>query len=278
MEFEFGKYENWEVRDVVDTDRDYAIWLLNRIKKKEKLSDLSAEIEHWLNEIPETIQDPNIIRFGKYEGCHIEHFVYSDKSYCKWLLDKSNLEKEAPETYKILKRLYQVFYIDQKQDIINFYILKFKDKDYVKVGMTSLFILHRIYNYFGGSNFYYDHNIDFSKSFVYKTNDLEIETKVLKDLADCRVDNRTERMNLGLEAIEKHLAKERRKSDGKYFYFKKSLYDFFPFESGEAARKSFRIKLNEFVQFEANYKRNLENLGLLEKYHPEFHSISQFKN
>lgn len=278
MKFDFGKYDGWDVSDVVKKDRDYSKWILNRIKKKEKLKKLSAEIQRQLDEIPAKDIDPNIIRFGKYQGQKLSDFVYEDKSYSKWLLEKSNLQREAPETYEILERLYQVFHIDQKREFTHFYALSFKDRNYLKIGITSQFPLFRLYNYIGTMNFYLDHDIDFKNSFVYKTNDLQIESKILKEFKDYRVCNKTERMNLTLRTIEKHLIDERNKSQGKHFYHKKCVYDFFPFESGQQARNAFRLKVNEFNHFEENYKKHLERLGLLDQYKPEFYAMSEFLN
>lgn len=277
MIFTFGKYEDYEVDLVIDIDRKYCEWITEKIKNKDKHKELYAEIVKRLAEIEPEPENPSIMMFGKYEGVEIEDFIFNDKSYCEWILEKDSFKNEYPKTYEYLKKYYEVIYEEQASDVVFFYILTFCDRDYLKVGITSNFIVKRVYSYTHAMNFYQNDVIDYKNSFVYMTNDAEIEKKVLKNFKKLRVDRKTERIKTSISEIDYYISEEQR-ANHDFYYSKKCINDFIPFDYGNEFKNSFYIKINEFVNFRDVYENHLKRLNLIDKYNPEFMEIRQNKN
>lgn len=85
--------------------------------------------------------------FGKYEGKKNDDFILFDKYYFKWLLGKDSFKNEYSKTYNYLKKYFEFIYIEQVSSVVFFYILTFCKRDYLKVGITSNYIVQRIYSY-----------------------------------------------------------------------------------------------------------------------------------
>jgi hypothetical protein len=215
--------------------------------------------------------------FGKYEGEEIENFIFSDKSYCKWLLEKDSFKIEYPKTFNFLNKYFNIIYSEQVTDILYFYVLKFIDREYVKVGITRDFIVKRIYSYSHTINYYDQDVIDYKNSFVFKSNDIDIEKKVLKSFKGQRIDRKTERVVTTISDIEKYI-KECERINDDFYYRKKCLKDFIPFENSSDFKESFYIKLNQFQDFKNVYESNLKNINLFKKYNSDFHEIQENKN
>lgn len=277
MIFDFGKHSGDAVEDVVAKDRNYCIWLLKKFKNK-KFDAIKKEIDKELSKTEPQPEQENIMPFGKYKGQALKEFAFGDDtSYCKWLLDKESFKKEYPKTYSNLKRLYTL-YKNQDGELRYFYVLVFAEKDYVKVGITSNFIAKRIYNYsHTNHHLYNDHNIIYAQSYVFMTNDVMIESKVLEHFHDERVDSRSERLDVSRESVEEYIDKERQKH-AQFYYRRKCLKGFFPFKDSKTFRDTFYIKINEFENFRKSYRQYLRQYELLDQYQPGFKEISQFQN
>jgi len=209
------------------------------------------------------------MKFGKHVLEPIEDVVVNDPSYVKWLLKKDSFKEEYPKTFEKLSRYYDLLYNNEIVGNSMFlYVLKFKNRGYIKPGKTSQFIVRRIYNYAGVSTLYCHDNIDIVNSFVYKTNDLKIENEILKEFTEQRVD-KSERLNIDIELVKKFVQSKAISSN--FFYLKKSLFDFIPYKSGFDFREDFTLKINQFAAFEQLYIEHLKAKGLYEKYNPDFY-------
>lgn len=277
MIFTFGKYEDYEVDIVIDIDRKYCEWISEKIKNKDEHKELYSELVKRLAEIEPEPENPSVMMFGKYEGVEIEDFIFNDKSYSEWILEKESFKIEYPKTYDYLKKYYEIIYKEQASEIVFFYFLTFCDRDYLKVGITTNFIVKRVYSYTHTMNFYQNDVIDYKNSFVYMTNDTEIEKKVLKSFKKQRVDRKTERIITTINEIDSFIGEEQ-KVNQDFYYSKKCLNDFIPFDYGNEFKESFYIKINEFVNFRDVYENHLTRLDLIDKYNPEFMEIRQNKN
>lgn len=274
MIFTFGQYRDYEVDFVAKVDRKYCEWIAGKIKNKEKDKELYCAIIHKLSTIKVEPENPNVMMFGKYVGCNIEDFIFNDKSYCEWLLSEDSFKIEYPKTHKHLKKYYTIIYKESISKIAFLYILTFCDRSYLKVGITSNYIVKRIYSYTHTINFYTKDVIDYNKSFVYMTNDTEIEKKVLKHFRSQRVDKKTERIRISIDEIDNYIIHEQHNNHD-FYYLKKCLNEFIPFDYGNLFKESFYIKINEFVKFKEVYERHLDRLNLLSKYNPFFNEINK---
>lgn len=278
MNFTFGKYKNFEVEYVIEINRKYCEWISKRIKYKEKHRALYTEIVRKLSEIKDNNpENPNVMAFGKFEGMKIDDLIFNEKSYCKWLLSKESFRMEYPATYDYLLRYYTIVHEKMDSKVIYLYLLSFCDREYLKIGKTINFIVKRIYSYTHCITFYSHHVIDFKNSYVYMTNDLDIEKKILKTFKGQRIDRKTERISTSIEIIENYLKLEQ-KNNLNFYYSKKRMHKFLPFDNGKEFSQCFSLKINEFVRFKENYERRLKELDLLSDYDPIFNEIRQFKN
>lgn len=275
MTFTFGKYEGEEIDFVLEIDRKYCEWVVQKIEKR--YPEIYAELIEKISKLEPEIENPQIMSFGKYEGEEIENFIFSDKSYCKWLLAKQSFKDEYPKTYEFLKKYFDIIYHEQTTETVFFYVLHFVNREYVKVGITGNFIVKRLYSYSHTMNFYDKDTIDYKKSIVFKSNDIEIEKKVLKYFKNDRIDRKTERVVTSTIEIENYI-KSIDKSDNENFYRKKCIHDFIPFDYSPDFRNSFSIKINQFQDFKNVYEENLRKVGLFDIYNPEFYEIRENKN
>ena len=267
MKIPFGKvYLDKDIEFVLQVDRNYLIWAT---EQKNIVNKYPNEISFILSklEISENQgENSNQINFGKYYLNTIEYVVLNDKSYSIWLLKKESFKKEYPKTYENLKKYFELIYENQNNHII-FYLLKFKNKEYIKIGHTKQYIVRRIYNYSGFSEIYRNDKIDFKNSFVYLTDDLNIELEILSEYKNYRLDKKSERLSCLSQNIIEYIDN---KTTNKHFYSKKCLSDFIPFEDSFEFRDSFILKLNQFVNFEKHYIDHLKNINLFENYEPNF--------
>jgi hypothetical protein len=277
MIFTFGKYKDYEVYYVIKIDRKYCEWILEKNKKKDNYKELNAEIVKRLSEIEPEAENSSNMMFGKYEGEKIDDIILLDKSYCKWLLGKDSFKNEYPKTYNYLQKYFEIIYIEQASSVVFFYILTFCKRDYLKVGITSNFIVQRIYSYIHSMNFYQNDIIDYKNSFVFMSNDIEIEKKVLKNFKELRIDRKTERVKTSVKEIESYI-EELKRVNHEFYYSKKCINDFIPFNYGNEFKNRLHIKINEFVNFRNIYEIFLRQQNLIDKYNPEFIEISQNKN
>lgn len=276
MIFDFGKHSGKSVKKVVREDRNYCSWIVKEFNNK-NFDDLKAEVEKELSKTGSEPENPNIMPFGKYKGQGLGAFVYGDDDYCEWLLDKDSFKEEYPETYCKLNRLFKL-YKDQEEELRYFYILVFEDQGYVKVGITSNFIAKRIYSYsHTNQHIYTDHNIIYDRSYVFMTNDLKIESKVLQHFDGQRIDKRSERLEVLPEQIEEYIKSEQQKHP-QFYYRRKCLKDFFPFKDSKTFRDTFYVKINQFHDFRTSYRLCLRDHRLLDQYYPGFQEIKQFQS
>ena len=268
MIFTFGKYKDYKVEHIVNSDRKYCEWLLKSIENKEEYKEMYSEIVKKLAEIKSEPENPQMMMFGKYDSIKIENFISSDKSYCEWLLRKESFKDEYPETYDYLKKCYDAVHRNATE-IKYFFVLNFRETDYLKIGITKNFIVKRIYGYTQKVNNYEKDLIDYKSSFVYRTNDMEIQKKTLKNFNELTIDGRTKKIVTSVDDIDSFITKNENTSPD-YFYTKKCLYDFIPFDNGTELEHSIDIKSNEFANFKEVYEDHLRRLNLRHKYNPEF--------
>ncbi len=274
MTFTFGKYNGVDIDFVLEIDRKYCEWIVQNIEKR--YPDIYPVLIEKLSKLDPECENPQIMMFGKYEGEEIEKFIFSDKSYCKWLLEKESFKIEYPKTFEFLSKYFDIIYNEQVTETVFFYVLKFIDKEYLKVGITGDFIVKRIYSYSHTINYYDQDIIDYKNSFVFKSNDIEIEKKVLKHFKGQRIDRKTERVVTTISDIEKYI-KECEKLNSDFYYRKKCLKDFIPFEYSFDFKESFYIKINQFQDFKNVYESNLKNINLFKNYNSDFTKYERIK-
>lgn len=275
MTFTFGKYNGEDIDFVLEIDRKYCEWIVQNIEKKYPV--IYKELNEKLSNLEPEVENSQIMMFGKYEGYEIEDFLFSDKSYCNWLLKKDSFKEEYPKTHDYLNKYYNLIYSEQITESVYFYVLRFLDREYVKVGITSNFIVKRIYSYSHTMNYYVQDVIDYQNSFVFKSNDIEIEKRVLKYFKPQRIDRKTERVVTTITEIEEFIA-SCKSLNNEFYYRKKCLKDFIPFKFSTDFSESFYIKINQFQDFKNVYESNLKKIGLFENYNPEFYEIKENKN
>lgn len=242
----------------------------NKKNIRNKYPEASAYIDKLLESTAPAIENTEVFQFGQYDQYRIEDVVLNHPSYIKWLMKKDSFKEEYPKTYEKLSRYYDLLYNNEIiGDSIFLYVLKFKNRRYIKPGKTSQFIVRRIYNYAGITTVFYHDEIDIVNSFVYKTNDLKIEDDILKEFKEQRVSKRSERLNIDIKLVEKFVQFKAFNSD--FYYLKKSLFDFIPYKSGFAFREDFILKINQFTAFEQLYIEHLKSKGLYKKYNPDFY-------
>ncbi|MEO9870325.1 MAG: hypothetical protein ABJQ69_03420 [Ekhidna sp.] len=272
MEFSFGQYEGLTVDEVLEIDPKYCKWIVTKIEKRKP--ELYQEIIAKISEISEIDETPEIMPFGKYREWLIEEFIFDDKSYCEWLLNESTLGSEYPRTYQYLEKYFEQVYGSELDEIAYFYLLKFDNQEYIKPGITSNYIVKRIYSYTHTINLYMKDEIDYKGSFVYRTTNLNLEKMFLVNFKEHRVDKKSERVKIKMNVATMYVD-ELRKSDSSFEYFKKPLSDFIPYDYGSEFKRSFRAKINEFQKFRKVYEAHLLNSNLLKSYNPEFYGATK---
>lgn len=276
MQFTFGKYDGMEINHVIQLDLPYCKWVLEKtnIPNKEKFKDFVEELKKQVAEAPEYDDSDLVIRFGEYNGYTVDEIIH-DKDYCEWLLQKKSFIEEYPNIHKELEKLYDLHYsiLNPDKNTACFYILFFKDRDYIKIGFTKDFIVRRIYNYSYTMKSYKDENIDLEKSIVYKTNCLDIENLIKEDFEKYRVDSIREKFYVECFQDIKDYIKQLSTLDNDYFFLMKPLKEFIPFKDGFDFKDKFKLKINEFQDFKEKYEEQLKKLKINNKYIPEFTGI-----
>lgn len=273
MEVPFGKYQGISVNHVVQMDLLYCKWILEKsdIPKKEKFNEFVIELRKEVENAPKHDDSDLVMGFGEYRGMTIDEFI-DDKEYCEWLLVQNSFREEYPTIHKELSKLFDFHYshnIDETS--ASFYILFFKDRDYIKVGFTKDFIVRRIYNYAYGFTNYINDNIDLEKSIVYKTNRLDIEDLILDEFKEYKIDKQTEKLKPECFQDIKDYIKQTSHLNTNQFFMMKQLKSFIPFKDGFEFKEQFKLKINEFKDFKKAYEKRLKTLGLSDKYSPDFY-------
>lgn len=273
MKFPYGKYEGLEVSEVVTFDREYCEWLAS--KRISKIHEEFADyLRNLLENLPPKQEDSSRIHFGQYEGYSFEELLLEDKSYAEWLLKKNDRFKiEYPESHKKLQEYYDSVFGDVQGSETQFYVLAFKNRDFLKVGKTGVNMVKRIYNYFSIATIYSDDTIDFRKSYAFLTNDLKLEKAVLDFFKEQRIDRRSERLQVGIKEVIKFV-ENRKKECLENYYIKKSLFDFLPFDSHEYFKANFYVKINDFPNFQQRYEQFLTKEGLYHLYQPIYTNLN----
>jgi hypothetical protein len=212
-----------------------------------------------------------VIPFGKYKGSHLNKIV-TDVAYTKWLLDKYWFKAKFPKEYEYLKCLFDST-VKQMGNTMYLYCLVLHHGNGVKVGKTINYVPKRIYDYVCSTNNYTryieEYSVDVRKSFVFKTNDLDLENHIKNTFKCLRIDGLSELFNIDFECIndEIHL---KSKEDDSYFYYKKPLADFIPYDSLKELRKKFVIHTDKHFDFQKEYERHLYYKGFAYRYDPNF--------
>lgn len=262
---DFGTYLGLSAEELFLIDPKYCKWIIRNSGFKRNSPELVSFLNKKFEENPDVL-DSMILDFGPYYGKEIKDIIF-DKNYCKWLLNKSeSFKSEYPNMYNELFDLMNLHY---KDSYLYMYVLCFKDTDFIKIGKTKQFIVRRMYNYVYGDINYINYNIDWSKSFVYKTNCLTAENELINLLHQYKLNDFKERFDL--EALN-HLQSEIQKIniDGNYYFNKKKLIDFIPFKDSNEWKENFYVKINGFKDFERMYLNILDELDLKHRFNPDF--------
>lgn len=264
---DFGQYEGVTAKELFLIDPKYCQWIIRQSGFKRTHPDLVSILIHFFDENPNVL-NYDTLEFGPYYGMKIADFI-SDKNYCRWLINKHKTFKyEYPEMYNELAKMYDLYYGGK---YIYLYVLCFKDEgvDYIKIGKTNQFIVRRMYNYiYGYLSGYSGNNVDWSKSFVYKTNRLSAEKDLFLLLDKYRLNQREEKFHL--KALTEIHSEIQKLAIDKYYFNKKMLSDFIPFIDGNAWKDCFYVPINAFQDFERMYLELLDCLGLKSRYNPDF--------
>lgn len=262
---EFGQYSGITAEALFSIDPKYCQWIVREKGFKRNFPELVDFLNKKFEKNP-SVLDAETLDFGPYYGKKVKDII-SDKNYCGWLINKSKSFKfEYPNMYQELVKLYNLHYSEK---CIYLYVLRFKNADFIKVGKTKSFIVRRMYDYIYGDINYMNENVDWSKSFVYKTNCLTAENDLIKLLSKYKVNGWKERFSLeALDYIQSEI--HSLNVDEKYYFNKKILSDFIPFKDSEAWRNQFYVPINAFKDFERMYIDLLDNLGLIKRFNPEF--------
>lgn len=208
---------------------------------------------------------------GKYKGKHIDSIV-SDKAHCNWYLKKPWFKRNYPKEYQYLDSLFNAVASQNKKTMF-LYCLVLSDGFGIKVGKTINYVPKRLYDYVCTTHNYTkyidNYPIEIKKSFVFKTNDLNIESYIKKVFKDFRIDGKSELFNVDFEYIENEI-KQKSNENKNFFYYKKPLFDFIPYDSMVQLRKEFVIYIDKYPQFQIEYEKHLSSRNLLRYYEPHF--------
>ena len=83
----FGKYGEYNYREVVEEFPDYCIWLMNT--DPDTRSSKMIEFLRWIKK--NRIHIPRNMTVGKYKGQTYEWIMENDPQYCDWVLSMDNL-------------------------------------------------------------------------------------------------------------------------------------------------------------------------------------------
>lgn len=212
-----------------------------------------------------------IMPIGKYKGKSIDSIV-SDESHCKWYLEKPWFERDYPKEYQYLDSLFNAV-SGQNNKTMFLYCLVLSDGFGIKVGKTKNYLPKRLYDYVCATHNYTryidEYPIDIKQSFVFKTNDLDIEKHLKKVLTPLRIDDKSELFNVDFKTIENEIKLKSNENEN-LFYYKKPIFDLIPYNSMAELRKEFVIYIDKHPQFQREYERHLSSRDLLRYYEPNF--------
>lgn len=207
---------------------------------------------------------------GKYKGKLIDNII-TDIPHVRWFLKKHWFKHKYPHEYEYMNCLYESI-IEQVENTTTFYCLLFSNNQGIKIGKTKQFIPKRMYDYVCTTNNYtkylQNNPINIKKSVVFRTNDLSIE-KHIKTNFKCFNKGLPELLDIDLEYIENEIL-IRSKKNISFFYSKKLLYDFIPYNNLSDLRNSFVIHTNKHIDFKNEYENHLLSKGLFNIYNPSF--------
>ena len=245
------------------------LWLLVSVTDE---YDKIKELEYAAAEAEETERrkDEMIMPFGKYKDCYVED-IFTDVEHTRWCLRQTFVLYDYPELHHHLKTLYDTIK-DSVENTMYFYCLVLSNNGGTKIGKTIQYVPKRLYTQVHQTNNYtlaYENNpVDIKKSFVFKTNDLGVE-KEMKKLFKPFLIHGFELIDVDFNTIERELNKRAKENEG-FYYYKKPLYDFIPYESLQALRKDFVIYINRYVEFRGEYEAHLRSRDLIRLYDPNF--------
>jgi hypothetical protein len=270
MKIDFGMYSGLSADEVFEIDPRYCLNILtNKAFKRIKYAELIQYLQVKVDENPQVLESETL-EFGNYCGMRAEDIIHNRNS-SKWLLRQEWVAVQYPRVIEQLKELYSIYYLKSPDlNCCYFYVLTFKDADFLKIGITQQEnVIRRMYNYLYDYSDYTSYNIHFRESFLYKTNCFEIEKLMLKELKDFRLDSRTERIQkIDLSIVDELIRKTAQ--NGSFYAFKKNLRELIPFKDGNTWKKHFYVKINEFQDFERQYIQLLWKQKVYKSYNPEF--------
>ena len=112
--FEFGKYKNKQVSDIIDSDPNYVNWVLHQPELETKNNELfSFLIKHDVKFDPDynkKLQEKSdrkkeFFGFGKYKNCNIEEVFNLDRKYCEHVITLPSIIKFQSNTVLKIKSL-----------------------------------------------------------------------------------------------------------------------------------------------------------------------------
>lgn len=171
-------YTLWDIQTetVYFTDNYGKHWPLREITKFLYLKNISKDLNKVKELYPTTLIDenlrgynrsfsidgkvdlsPEIIKFGKYSGLHIEEIAKKDFQYLLWLLENTN--SAIIEKIKLLPEYieYKNIQIANKQNKINSYLLIQSGNNVVTFNTNPNFKLKESYGYFNELKDYADY-------------------------------------------------------------------------------------------------------------------------
>ncbi len=255
MKFPFGKYSHLEVKRIIKDDLNYCIFISKQKNIRKHHPNFHKYLVNLISKAKTSKENSDIMPFGKYRGMKLSEMVLISKSYNQWLIEKTTFFSEYPETYKNFMSLHNAICQQSKATII-FYILIFHDQDFIKVGKTKQYFPKRLYNYVVCDRIYENYNIDIKKSIVFKTNDLEIERKVLNEFKEFAWLNPREALFLDKDYIIDFI-RSQKKENQQHFYLKKPVFDFIPYKTGKDMREDFVMHTDKYHDFKGIYERHL---------------------
>ena len=209
--------------------------------------------------------------FGKYKNKSIDSII-TDVSHSKWLLKQTWFNVKYPNEYEYFKSFFDGI-LKQTEKTMYFYCLTLSDGIGVKIGKTNDYAPKRLYDYVCTTHNYtryiQKHPVDIKKSFVFKTNDLDIEKYLKNTLKHLRIGSLPELFNIDFECIKNEIFLIS-KENTSFFYYKKPLYDLVPYDTLRELREEFVIHLDKHPKFQIEYEKHLYSNGLIKNYEPNF--------